>query len=189
LEFDGIEKWATNRSCTMHTNDNSASGTFSAASFDRFLAESCAKPTHLLGHPQVMQEVMSAYFQLGFQGSQTTSFASGQRLTPGFNFGGFVNTGVGTLAVVADSNFTRTAAGTSTIQADVWAMRFTHNGEPLVYKLTQIPLSFVDLTPGCTAISFQIYAATALIIKACCAQGRYKSQFTGRVSSTCSMIG
>src|SRR5574343_10096 len=33
LQFDGIENWATNMSCTMHTNDNSASGTFSATSF------------------------------------------------------------------------------------------------------------------------------------------------------------
>ena len=189
LEFDGIEDWATNMSCTMHTNDNSTSGSFSATSFDRFLSESCAKPTHLMGHPQVMQEVLSSYFQLGFQGSQVVNFSDGGRITPGFNFAGFVNTGVGRLAVIADNNFRRTAAGTTTFAADVWAMRMNHNGEDLVYKITQIPFGLQDLVPGCTAISFQVWTATALIIKACCAHGKYTSQFTGRISTTCTTIG
>ena len=48
LEFTGIEDWATVYSCTMHTNSNTASGTFSAISFDRWLAEACAKPTTYL---------------------------------------------------------------------------------------------------------------------------------------------
>src|SRR5512139_1597198 len=75
LEFDGIENWATNQSCTMHTNSNTASGTFTAAGFDQFLSESCAKPTTIFGHPQAIQELMSAYFQLGFQGSQVVNFS------------------------------------------------------------------------------------------------------------------
>jgi hypothetical protein len=189
LEFTGIENWATNYSCTMHTNSNTASGTFSAISFDRFLSESCAKPTHIFGHPQAVQELMSAYFQLGYQGSQVVNFSSGNRITPGFNFAGYVNTGVGTLAVVADSNFRRTNIGGGAFQADLWALRMTHNGEPLVYQLDQIPLSLNDLVPGCTAISFEVWAATALIIKGCCAQGKYTSQFTGRIVATCTAIG
>jgi hypothetical protein len=189
LEFDGIEQWATNMSCTMHTNDNTASGTFSGIAFDRFLSESCAKPTHILGHPQAIQEMMGAYFQLGYQGSQVVNFAEGSRITPGYNFSSFVNTGVGRLEVIADNNFTRANAGGGAFQADLWPMRFTHNGEPLVYILDQIPLSLNDLVPGCTAISFQVWAATALIIKACCAQGQFTSQFTGRVVSTCTTIG
>jgi len=64
-----------------------------------------------------------------------------------------------------------------------------HNGEPLVYKATQIPLAFKDLAPGCTAISFQIWAKTALIIKAKCAQARYTKSFTGRIVTTCPVIG
>jgi hypothetical protein len=111
LEFDGIEQWATNMSCTMHTNDNTASGTFSGIAFDRFLSESCAKPTHILGHPQAIQEMMGAYFQLGYQGSQVVNFAEGSRITPGYNFSSFVNTGVGRLEVIADNNFTRANAG------------------------------------------------------------------------------
>jgi hypothetical protein len=189
LQFDGIEKWQTNMSCTFHTNDNSASGTFSATSFDRWLGEGCAIPTTLMGHPQSMQEVMSSYFQLGFQGSQVINYTDGNRLVPGFNFGGFINTGVGRLNVVADNNFTRTAAGSSIFQADIWAFRMTHNGEPLVYSMTQIPLSMKDLVPGCTAISFQIWVKTALVIKNCCMHGQYKSQFTGRIVSTCTSIG
>lgn len=189
LEWDGIENWATNMSCTFHTNDNSASGTFSAAGFDRFLSESCAKPTHVFGHPAAIQEMMSAYFQLGFQGSQVVNYATGNRIVPGYNFAGSVNTGVGTLMVVADSNFRRNNIGGGAFQADLWALRMTHNGEPLVYRRTQIPLSLNDLAPGCTAISFEVWKASVLIIKACCAQGKYTSQFTGRIVTTCTVIG
>jgi hypothetical protein len=189
LEFDGIENWATNQSCTMHTNDNSASGTFSSTSFDRFLAESCAKPTHVFGHPQAIQEMMSSYFQLGYQGSQNVNFSTGNRITPGYNFAGFVNTGVGQLQVVADNNFNIVMAGSATFQGSLWPLRMTHNGEPLVYRITQIPLSMVDLVPGCTAVSFQIWVKTALIISLCCAQSRYTSQFSGRLSTTCTVIG
>jgi hypothetical protein len=189
LEFDGIEKWQTNNSCSMHTNSNTASGTFSGIGLDRFLSESCAKPTVLMGHPATMQEVLSAYFQLGFQGSQVVNYADGGRITPGFNFAGFVNTGVGRLAVIADNNFTRANAGGGNFQADVWAFRMVHNGEPLVYKNVQIPLSLNDLVPGCTAISFQVWTAMSLIIKICCAHGQYTSQFTGRLTTTCSVIG
>lgn len=190
LEFDGIEHYFTNTSCTLHTGTAAAmSGTFSASSFDQWLAESCAKPTHIFGHPAAIQEMMSAYFQLGFAGSQIVNYQDGNRITPGFNFAGFVNTGVGRLMVVADSNFQRTAVGGTQFQADLWALRMTHNGEPLVYRITQIPLSLNDLAPGCTAISFEIWKATALIIKMCCAQGMYKATFTGRIVTTCGRLG
>jgi hypothetical protein len=188
LQFDGIENWATNMSCTMHTNDNSASGTFSATSFDRFLSESCAKPTLFMGHPQAIQEMMQAYFILGFQGSQMINYSSGERITPGFNFAGFINTGIGRVGVVADNNFRRTTSSSTSFQADIWAFRMTHNGEPLVYKSTQIPLGLRYLTPGCTVISFEIWAATCLIIKACCFHGKYTSQFSGRSTTTCALL-
>lgn len=191
LEFDGFEQWATNMSCTMHTNSSeySASGSFSGITFDRWLAEGCAKPTTLFGHPQAMQELMSAYFQLGFQGSQVVNFDTGDRIVPGFNFAGFVNTGVGRLAVVADNNFTRTAGGANLFVSHIFAMRMNHNGVPLVYKLTQIPLALKDLVPGCTAISFEVWAKTSLIIKHCCAHGDYTGFFTGRIVTTCPVIG
>jgi hypothetical protein len=188
LEFTGIEKWSTNNSVTFHTNVNTASGSLSAVDFDRWLAEACGKPTHIFGHPQAIQELMSAYFQLGYQGSQLVNFNSGDRITPGFNFGSYINTGVGRLQVVADTNFRRNAAGSTTMQADLWALRMTHNGEPLVYRATQIPVSVNDLVPGCTAVSFQIWTATALVIKGACFHGKYTTQITGRIVSTCTVI-
>ena len=186
LEFDGIEGWVTSGN---GAHNASASGTFSAEAFDRFLSESCAKPQVLVGHPTAIQEMMSAYFQLGFQGSQVINVASGDRIVPGFNFGGFVNTGIGRLQVIADSNFTRTFNG-SNFSSNVYALRMNHNGEPLVYRATQIPLSLVDLAPGCTAISFEIWKKTALVIKALCAQGVYTFQaWSGRSVTTCTAIG
>jgi hypothetical protein len=177
-------------SCTFHTNSNTASGSFAGVDFDRFLSEGCAKPTAVLGHPQAIQELMSAYFQLGFQGSQVVNFnGPADRIIPGYNFGSFINTGIGRLQVIADSNFRRTASGATTMQVDLWAMRMTHNGEPMVYRITQVPFGINDLVPGCTAISFEVWKATALVIKACCAQGKYTSQFTGRIVSTCTTIG
>jgi len=191
LEFNGIEGWFTNICSTEHTNDNSASGSFSAISFDRWLAESCGKPTHVFGHPTAIQEMLSAYFQLGFQGSQVINFNDGNRLTPGFNFAGFVNTGIGRLTVVADNNFNRNNAGGGNFVSGLYALRMTHNGEPLVYQSVQVPISMTDLAPGCTAIAFEIWAAMALIIKGCCFHGVYNSVFTGRVSGVtqCTAIG
>jgi hypothetical protein len=186
LEFDGIETQVVTGN-GAHVNTN-VSGTFSAAEFDRWLSEGCAKPTHLFGHPQAIQELLSSYFQLGFAGSQIIAKTSGERLVPGFNFAGEVLTGVGTLICVSDINFTRTAIGT-TIDTNIYALRMTHNGEPLVYKITQIPLSFQDLTPGCTSIAFQIWAKTALVVKAMCAQGVYRTRITGNVVATCARIG
>jgi hypothetical protein len=190
LEFDGFELWATNNSCTFHTNGNDSSGTFSAVAFDRFLSEACAIPTTIFGHSTAIQEMMSAYFQLGYQGSQIVNHTSGDRVTPGYNFSSFVNTAVGRLEVVSDNNFTRADIGGGNFQGALWPMRMTHNGEPLVYRATQIPLAFNDLTPGCTAISFEVWTATCLIIKACCAQSTFTSQFSGRVNqSVCTAIG
>ncbi len=192
LEFSGIETQVTAAN-GAHTNlitGQNASGTFSATAFDRFLAEACAKPTHILGHPQAIQEMMSGYFQLGFQGSQLINFNGGSRIVPGFSFAGFVETGVGRLAVIADSNFSRAASGTGSFSSKLFTLRMTQNGQPLVYRSTQIPLSLTDLAPGCTAISFEIWKKTALIIKAMCAQGLYQfGSFTGRVTTTCTAIG
>lgn len=192
LEFSGIETQVTSGN-GAHTNSVSgqdASGTFSATAFDRFLAEACAKPTHILGHPQAIQELMSGYFQLGFQGSQLINFNNGSRIVPGFSFAGSVETGVGRLTVVADSNFSKTASGSNSFSSKLYTMRMSHNGQPLVYRSTQIPLSLTDLAPGCTAISFEIWKKTALIIKAMCAQGVYTfGSFTGRSVTTCTALG
>jgi hypothetical protein len=188
LEFDGIVTTVTSEN-GAHTNSSGASGAFSGQSYDQFLAEGCAKPTTLVGHPQAIQEVMSAYFALGFNGSQVVNFSNGSRITPGYNFDGYVNTGVGRLEVIADANFPRVASGATTFQSTVYSLRKTHNGTPLVYKLHQFPLSFRDLMPGCTAVQFEVWAKTALIIKHVCAHGAYTSLFTGGIVTTCPVIG
>ena len=188
LEYDGNETLITSANGS-HTNASSeASGTFSGANFDRFLAEGCAKPTAVFGHPTAIQEMMSAYFQLGYQGSQLVNHNDGNRIVPGYHFAGEVNTGIGTLMVVADSNFTRTASSATTFQSSLYALRMSHNGEPLVFRKTQIPLAFKDLAPGCTAIAFQIWKKTVLVAKARCAHGVYTSLFSGRSVSTCPVV-
>ena len=187
LEFDGIEGWVTSANGS-HAN-TATTGAFSATVFDRFLAEGCAKPTHIFGHPAAVQEMMSGYFQLGFQGSQVISFADGNRIVPGMNFAGFVNTGVGRLTVVADVHFTRTNTGGSTYQSSLYPLRMTHNGEPLVYRSTQIPLALTDLVPGCTAISFEVWTKTALIVKALCAQSVYTNIYNGNIATVCVQLG
>lgn len=187
LEYDGIELQVTSGNGS-HTN-SAPSGTFSAQTYDRFLSESCAKPTHIFGHPQAVQEMLSGYFQLGFQGSQLVNFDGGNRLVPGYNFAGFVNTGVGRMAVVSDNNFNRSASGATTFQTALFGLRMNHSGVPLVYRLDQIPLHMKDLVPGCTAISFMVWAKTALIIKHRCVHSRFTNSFTGNIVSTCSLIG
>ena len=133
---------------------------------------------------------MSGYFQLGFQGSQLVNFNGGSQIVPGFSFAGFVETGVGRLTVVADRNFTKTASGSNSYSSKVYAMRMTHNGVPLVYRSTQIPLSLTDLVRGCTAISFEAWKKTALIVKAKCAHGVYSfGSFSGRSVTSCVSIG
>jgi hypothetical protein len=194
LEFSGIETHVV-PSCGAHTNTGSSvsgmtvSGTFSAIGFDRFMSETCAKPTHVFGHPQAIQEMLAAYFQLGFQGSQVIFNNDGNRLIPGFNFAGFVNTSIGRLTVVSDVNFTRVDMGNGAFASTLYALRMMHNGQPLVYRSTQIPLSLIDLVPGCTSISFEVWAKTALVIKQCCAQSAYRSVFAGRVYSGCTQLG
>lgn len=188
LEFDGIEKWVTVANGAHGNSALSASGTFSAAEFDRFLAEGCAKPTHIFGHPAAIQEMLSSYFQLGFQGSQVIQYQNGASLIPGFNFAGVVNTGIGQLVCVADVNFTRTDDNDGKFTSNLYPLRMKHNGEDLVYRLTQIPLAFKDLAPGCTAISFQIWAKTALVVKLMCAQNLYTSHFQGNIATTCTRV-
>jgi hypothetical protein len=190
LEFSGLETLVTTAN-GAHGNDitgQNASGTFTGAAFDRYLAEGCAKPTVLAGHPQAIQELMSAYFTLGFQGSQIIYNTDGNRMVPGYNFAGEVNTAIGPLKVIADRNFTKTASGANSFVSNIYALRTVHNGEPLVYKSTQIPFSFRDLVPGCTAVQFEVWAKTALIVKALCAQGLYRNLFTGRSVTTCPVI-
>ena len=188
LEFNGIVAQVTAAN-GAHVTSGTTSGSFSADAFDQFLGASCAKATDIFGHPAAIQGLMSAYFQVQYQGSQVVQYTDGNRIVPGINFAGFVNTGIGRLAVHADTRFPRTSNGTGGFSSIIYALRMVQNGEPLVYKLTQIPLSLRDLVPGCTAISFEVWVKTALIIKAMCAQSAYPAVFSGPVTTTCTIIG
>lgn len=188
LAFDGIVTQVTAANGAHVDVTTGMSGTFSAQDFDRFLSESCGKATHLFGHPQALQEISAAYMQLGFAGSQTIVLPGQTAITPGYNFSSKIHTSVGDLTLVPDVNFPTTSVGGGKFQSTVYPLRMTHNGVPLVYKITQIPLVFKDLTPGCTAISFMYWAKTALVIRAMCAQSAYRRTFTGNLVTTCARI-
>lgn len=187
LQFDGIAAQVT-ASLGAHTNDDTASGSFSAQSFDQWLSESCAKPQVLLMHTTAAQEVLSAYFQLIFQGSQIIQTTNTDGIVPGFNFAGFVNTGIGRLQIVGDNNVGRTNIAGGKFQSKIYALRMTHQGAKLVYMITQIPIGYQDLAPGCTSISFEIWGKLGVVVKHKCAHGVYTTQFTGRIVNTCPVI-
>lgn len=191
LEFSGIETLLDPTECAVHTNTGSSvspvSGSFDADEFDSWLTESCAKPTHLFGHPAAIQNLMLEYYQNGY--TFVTVQGEANRIVPGVNFAGFVNTAVGRLTVISDINFTRVDMGNGEFASNIYALRMVHNGEPLVYRATQIPLALTDLNRLCTAIQFEIWKKTALIIKQCCAHGVYRSVFTGRTVTTCLQLG
>jgi hypothetical protein len=192
LEFDGIENLLSPAVAAVHSNTGSnvspVSGSFDAEEFDMFLAEGCAKPTHIFGHPQAIQNMMTEYYQSGYSFAVSNS-GELNRIVPGVNFAGFVNTAVGRLTVVSDVNFTRVDMGNGSFASNLYALRMVHNGEPLVYRATQVPLSLTDLSPLCTAVQFEMWAHTALIIKQLCAQSVYRSVFSGRQISTCTQLG
>jgi len=197
LEFSGLETLIA--ACTgEHTNTSCPTGTFSADDFDRFISEGCAKPTHIWGHPLALQMVAAQYFQLGWQGSQTIPHVPGltpgasERIIPGYGFASAINTQVGRLPLIGDANFERTATAGDCgglFRSIIYPLRMIHNGEPLIYRPQQFPLGYQDLTPGCTAVSFQIWGKEALVVKLCCAQGRYTAQFNGNITTTCTRIG
>ena len=189
LQFSGFENWESNNSVSFHTNATDLSGTFSAESFNQFLSEMCVKPSHVFGNSRAIQEIQMQYFELGYQGSQIVNFTDGNRITPGFNFGSLVNTAHGTLNLVADNNFSIDDSFGTYYTTNVFAMRMSHMGVPLVTRMTQIPLVYRDLTPGCTSISFQLWAKTALLIRQACAHGKYHMFATGRTGiTTCPVI-
>lgn len=187
LEFDGVET-LLNTGTGVHT-PATTTGSFTALAYDRFLVESPVRPTVLMGHPATLQELQAGYFQLGFQNSMQLVVSEGSRLVPGYNFASSVNTAVGTLSLVADLNFARTNTGGGTFQASIYGVRAIHNGEQLIYRPVQIPLSYKDLAPGCTAISFQVWEKSALVIKNRRFHSNWRGIFTGRIVTQVPIIG
>lgn len=184
LEPDGITNLITAangaRACPAWM-----SGTFSATNFDRFIAGGCSHPQAIMAHPTALAEIALAYYSIG---SQTVMFDKNEGIVPGLNFASQIMAGIGPVALIGDSRFPRQDNQNGTFDTIVYPVRLTHNGEPLIYKATQIPLSAKDLTPGCTSIAFEIWAVTALVVKALCAQSLCSMRFTGLVDDGCTYV-
>ena len=193
-EFDGFETLITSANgarSNLDSGEGVYSGSFNVARFDEWLAAGCAKPTHIFGHPAAIQAVKLAYWGHGSAAGhspQIMGAGGNAAIAAGATFANVVHTSVGPLMLVPDSRFSRTDNNDGTFDSSIFPMRLAHNGEPLVYKATQIPLNYRDLAPGCSAISFMVWAVTALVIKAVCAQGRYTSWFRGLVDDGCLLV-
>lgn len=192
-EFDGLETLVTTGNGArgnFAVGGGTYSGTFNVARFDEWLAAGCAKPDTIFGHPTTLQALKLAYWGMGANSGPAQIITNGtnQALTAGLNFANTIMTSVGPIRLVADSRFTRTDLNNGTFSANLYAMRMAHNGEPLVYKATQIPLNFKDLVPGCTAISFMVWAVSALVVKHMCAHGVYRATFSGLVQDGCNFV-
>ena len=160
-------------------------GTFSVANFDRFLAAGCAHPQALLGHPAALQEIAAGYLSLGYQ---VIAYGDNANVTPGVHFSNQIMTGLGPIALIGDTRFPRLDLGGGQFRTIVYPVRLTHNGEPLIYKRTQIPLAAKDLAPGCSAVSFEVWAVSALVVKAMCAQALCEQTFSGIIDDGCSYV-
>ena len=180
-EFDGIGQSITAahgaRACP-----NWMTGTFSASTFDQFLAAGCAHPQAILGHPTALAQIALGYYAIG---SQTVFFDRNEGIIPGLNFASQIMAGIGPIALIGDSRFPRVSRAGGAFDTIVYPVRLTHNGEPLIYKATQIPLSAKDLTPGCTAVAFEVWAVSALVVKAMCAQSLCQIRFSGMIDDGC----
>lgn len=192
LAFDGIETQVTAANGARCNADTT--GTFNIEEFDNFLVAGCARPTHIFGHPKALESIKKGYLSLGATaGSQPvqqvvlTRGADGG-VVPGMVLADEVFTSIGRIMLVPDFRFTATQVADHAFESTVYPLRVRHNGEPLVYKSTQTPLVFKDLSPGCTAISFMVYAVTALTIKHMCAQACWTSQFAGIVGTGCDVV-
>lgn len=183
-EFDGLTTLITAAN-GARCNDSITSGSFDVDTFNAFLMAGCAHPQAIIGNPIALAAISLAYFGMGLQ---SIFFDRNQNVVPGLHFAGEIMTVLGPITLIADRRFPVTDNGDGTINSTVYPVRLRHNGAPLIYKRTQIPLSYRDLAPGCTAIRFEEFAVTALIVKGLCAQSCYNADFAGLVDDTCSYI-
>jgi hypothetical protein len=141
-----------------------------------------------------LRSIKLGYLQLGAASTQGPIMQvlitkDGNQIVPGFVMADMIDTSVGRLTLVPDFRFTALQVQPDRIHSTVYPLRVYHNGEPIVYKSTQTPLSFKDLAPGCTAISFMVYAVTALTIKHMCAHKAYTANWPGVIGPCCDIVG
>jgi hypothetical protein len=191
LAFDGMETQVTAANGARVNADTS--GTFDVEEFDNFLVAGCVRPTHIFGHPKALEAIKKGYMALAAVGGtqpvqQVVLSQTNGTVVPGITLADKVNTTVGPITLVPDFRFTATQVADHAFDSTVYALRMRHDGEDIVYKSTQTPLVFKDLSPGCTAISFMVYAVTSLVIKHMCAQAAWTSQFVGIVGTGCNVV-
>lgn len=191
LAFDGIEIQVTAANGARINSD--PTGTFDIEDFDNFLNAGCARATHVFGHPKALEAIKKGYLSLGATGGtqpimQVLITKDGNQIVPGFILADLIDTSIGRLTLIPDFRFTTIQVQPDRFHATVYPLRVYHNGEPIVYKSTQTPLSFKDLSPGCTAISFMIYAVTCLVIKHMCAQSAFTANFPGVTGTGCDIV-
>lgn len=192
LAFDGMETQVTQANGARINAD--PTGTFDIETFDNFLNAGCARATHIYGHPKALEAIKKGYLSLGATGGtapivQLIITKDGEKVVPGFVLADQVDTSIGRVTLVPDFRFTTIQVQPDRFHSTVYPLRLYHNGEPIVYKSTQTPLSFKDLAPGCTAISFLIYAVTSLVIKHMCAQSAFTANWPGVVGTGCNIVG
>lgn len=192
LSFDGIENYVTSANGARINAD--PTGTFDIEDFDNFLVAGCARPTHIFGHPKALEAIKKGYLSLGATGGsqpimQVMVTKDGNQVVPGFVLADMIDTSIGRITLIPDFRFTTIQVQPDRFHSTVYPLRVYHNGEPIVYKSTQTPLSFKDLSPGCTAISFMIYAVTALVVKHMCAQAAFTANWPGVVGTGCTIAG
>lgn len=192
LAFDGIETQVTVANGARANTDTT--GTFDIEDFDNFLNAGCARPTHIFGHPKALEAVKKGFLSLGatagsapIQQVVLTRGADGG-VVPGMVLADEVYTSIGRIMLVPDFRFTATQTDAHHFHSTLYPLRVRHGGEDIVYKSTQTPLVFKDLTPGCTAISFMVYTSTCLVIKHMCAQSLYQGRFEGTVGTGCDIV-
>lgn len=184
-EFSGLVTQITGAN-GARTNGGTTTGTFSVNHFDQFIAAGCARPDAIIGHPTALAAISMGYFGLG---SSSVFYSNNDKIVPGLHFDGEIMTGYGPVRLIGDSRFPRTTVvADGTFRSTVYPVKMRHNGEELIYNRIQIPLSMKDLAPGCTAVSFEIWAVAALVIKAMCAQAAYTAVFNGISSNGCTYI-
>lgn len=193
LAFDGMETQVTTANGARGNTDTT--GTFDIEDFDNFLNAGCARPTHIFGHPKALEAVKKGYLSLGATAGSApvqqvvlTRGADGG-VVPGMVLADEVYTSIGRVILVPDFRFTATQTDAHHFHSTLYCIRVRHGGEDIVYKSTQTPLVFKDLTPGCTAISFMVYTSTCLVIKHMCAQALYQARFSGTVGTGCDIVG
>jgi len=192
LAFDGVEVQVTGANGARVNSD--PTGTFDVDEFDNFLVAGCARATHVFGHPKALSAIKMGYMSLGATGGtqpimQILITKDGNQVVPGFIMADMIDTSIGRITLVPNFRFNTIQVQPDRFHSTVYPLRLYHNGEPIVYKSTQTPLSFKDLAPGCTAISFMIYAVSCLVIKHMCAQAAFTANWHGVVGTGCDIAG